>query len=140
LVVRAIAGDAVVSELAKTAAIEPAAQSIWDIGTSLLKETAWAAVINGLLILIVVLLAGPTRWARQLRELAAPYMRDRPELTFGAVTVIYLLLVWWGPTPAFRTGWTLIVIAALLIFGTEMLRRQTAREFPDARLPGGEGP
>ena len=47
----------------------------------------------------------------------------------------YLLLVWWGPTPAFRMAWTLIVIAALFIVGTEALRRQTEREFPDAKLP-----
>ena len=140
LVVRSIAGHIVVDQLAQTASIEPAAQDIWDIGTSLLKDTAWAAVINGLLILIVVLLAGPSRWATRLRELAAPYMRDRPDLTYGAVAVIFLLLVWWGPTPAFRTAWTLIVIAALSGFGTAALRRQTAREFPDARLPGGEAP
>ena len=89
--------------------------------------------------MIAVVLAGPSRWARRLREFAAPYMHERPAMLFGVVAVIYLLLVWWGPTPAFRTGWTLIVTAALLIFGTEMLRRQTAREFPDARLPGGEG-
>ena len=134
LVVRAIAGDIVVSELAKTASIEPAAQDIWDIGTALLSETAWAAVINGILILIAVLLAGPSRYARRLRELAAPYMSERPDLTYGAVAVVFLLLVWWGPTPAFRSPGWLIVIAVLFGVGTEALRRQTAREFPDATL------
>ena len=139
LVVRAIAGDAVVNALASTATIEPAAQDIWDIGTALLSETAWAAVINGILIMIAVLLAGPSRWARRLRELAAPYMHDRPGMLWAAVATIFLLLVWWGPTPAFRTAWTLILITALFIVGTEALRRQTVREFPDARLPSGEG-
>ena len=38
LVVRAIAGDIVVDELAKTASIEPAAQDIWNIGTALLAR------------------------------------------------------------------------------------------------------
>ena len=61
-------------------------------------------------------------------------MRERPELTYGAVAVIFLLLVWWGPTPAFRMPGWLIVIAVLFGVGTEALRRQTAREFPDAKL------
>ena len=135
LVVRAIAGDAVVNALASTASIEPAAQDIWDIGTALLSETAWAAVINGILILIAVLLAGPSRWARRLRELAAPYMRERPGMLYAAVAAIFLVLVWWGPTPAFRMPGWLIVIAVLFGVGTEALRRQTEREFPDAKLP-----
>jgi uncharacterized membrane protein len=140
LIVRSIVGGIVVDELAKTAAIEPSAQDIWNIGTGLLRTTAWAAVINGLLLLIVVLLAGPTRYAKRLRQLAAPYMKERPELTYGFVTLVFLLLVWWGPTPAFRTWWTLLTMVVLLIVGTEALRRQTEREFPDAHLPVGEGP
>jgi uncharacterized membrane protein len=136
LVVRAIAGGAVVDELAKTAAIEPAAQDIWNIGTSLLSETSWAAIINGVLIMLVVLLAGPSRGARAIRRETAPYMRDRPGLTYAAVSAVFLLLVWWGPTPAFRNAWFLLVIAALLILGTEALRRQTEREFPDAKRLG----
>jgi uncharacterized membrane protein len=136
LVVRAITGSAVVDALTGTAAIEPAAQDIWDIGTALLRETAWAAIINGLLIGVVVLLAGPSRWARRLRREAAPYMRDRPGLTYGVVAAMFLLLVWWGPTPAFRNAWFLLVIAGLLALGTEALRRQTEREFPDAKQLG----
>jgi hypothetical protein len=31
-------------------------------------------------------------------------------------------------------------MVVLLIVGTEALRRQTEREFPDAHLPVGEGP
>jgi uncharacterized membrane protein len=134
LVVRAIAGDAVVNELASTASIEPAAQDIWNIGTGLLSETAWAAIINGLLIGVVVLLAGPSHWSRRLRSEAAPYMRERPGITYAVVGAVFLLLVWWGPTPAFRSPAWLIVIAALLALGTEALRRQTEREFPDAKL------
>jgi uncharacterized membrane protein len=140
LVVRAIAGDAVVDKLAESATIEPAAQDIWDIGTSLLSETAWAAVINGILIMIAVVLAGPSRYARRLRELAAPYMHDRPGMLWAAVGAIFLLLVWWGPTPAFRSPVWLLVIAILFGVGTEALRRQTEREFPNARLPDSSTP
>jgi uncharacterized membrane protein len=134
LVVRSIAGNAVVDELATTASVEPVAQNIWDIGTGLLRETALNAIINGLLIMVVVLLAGPSKWARRLRQEAAPYMRERPGMMWAAATGVFLLLVWWGPTPAFRSPGWLIVTAALFALGTEALRRQTDREFPDARL------
>jgi hypothetical protein len=66
-------------------------------------------------------------------------MRDRPELTYGLVALLFLLLVAWGPTRAFRQPISLLLIAALLVVGVEALRRQTAREFPDATLAEGEG-
>ena len=39
-------------------------------------------------------------------------------------------LVIWGPTPAFRNVWWILVFAALLALGVTMLRRETALEFP----------
>ena len=44
-----------------------------------------------------------------------------------------LLLIVWGPTPAFRQLIPLILIAALVVLGLELLRRMTAAEFPDAQ-------
>jgi hypothetical protein len=41
-----------------------------------------------------------------------------------------LLVVLWGPLPAFRNLWWILVFAALLALGVTMLRRQTAQEFP----------
>jgi hypothetical protein len=45
---------------------------------------------------------------------------------------LYLLVLLWGPTPAFRNLIPILLIAGLLVLGIELLRRQTAREFPDA--------
>jgi len=87
----------------------------------------------------VAWVAGRTRPAVALRRVAAPYMRDRPELTYGFVALLFLLLVAWGPTRAFREPISILIIAVLLAFGVEVLRRETAREFPDARLAEGEG-
>jgi hypothetical protein len=53
-------------------------------------------------------------------------------LTYGLAAVVFLLLLWWGPTVAFRDPISLVVIAMLMAVGTESLRRQVAREFPDA--------
>jgi hypothetical protein len=43
---------------------------------------------------------------------------------------LLLLLVAWGPTPAFRNIWWILLFALLLAFGVTMLRRETALEFP----------
>jgi hypothetical protein len=139
LVVRGIAGGAVVDELATTAAVQPAAEQVWTIGTSLLAEIAGGLIVNGIIILVVAWVAGQTRPAVALRRATAPYMHDRPTILYGFVALIFLLLVAWGPTRAFRQPLSLLVIAALLIAGTEALRRQAAREFPDAALAEGEG-
>ena len=46
--------------------------------------------------------------------------------------VIVALILWWGPTPATRQVIPALLLIALLVLGVELLRRQTAREFPDA--------
>jgi hypothetical protein len=131
LVARALAGDAVVGALATTESVEPAAQAAWDIGTSLLVEAASAALIYGVVIVIAAWLAGSTSWATSTRRQLAPYLRE-PRWAWGAYAVLVLLLLAWAPTPALRQPITAILLLALLALGVEVLRRQTAREFPDA--------
>jgi hypothetical protein len=140
VVARSIIGDKVVNSLATTEAVRPAASAAWSIGTSVLADVAWSTVLIGIPIILAGLLAGPAKSAVALRRLLAPYLRERPDITFGAVGVILLLLFAWGPIVATRTLSGIIVIIALAFFGAEMLRRQTAREFPPtAPLPAGPG-
>lgn len=134
LVARGIIGDKVVSSLATTEAVRPAAQSAWSIGTSVLADVAWATVFIGVPVILAGLLAGPTRSATSLRRLMAPYLRDRPDITFGAMALLLLLLFAWGPIVATKTLIGILIITVLAVFGTEMLRRETAREFPDAHV------
>jgi hypothetical protein len=49
-----------------------------------------------------------------------------------------LLIVAWGPTGATRQWLGVLILAALLGFGLEVLRRQTVREFPE-ETAGSEG-
>ncbi len=131
LVARKVAGGAVVDALATTASVQPAAQAAWDIGTSLLVEAATATIIYGAVIMIAAWLAGPTGWAVAVRRALAPYLRE-PRWAWGGFGVIVLLLIAWAPTPAFRQVIPALVLIGLLALGVEALRRQTAREFPDA--------
>ncbi len=134
VVVRGIAGSKVVDSLATTEAVRPAAQAAWSIGTSVLADVAWSTVFIGVVVVLAAMLAGPTRIATSLRHLMAPYMRDRPDVTFGALALLLLLLFAWGPIEATKSLLGILIIIVLAVFGTETLRRQTALEFPDAHL------
>jgi hypothetical protein len=132
LVARGLAGGAVVDALATTESVEPAAQETWDIGTELLVQAASAAVAYGIVTIVAAWLAGPTRWAVATRRQLAPYLRE-PRWAWGAYGVVVLILLAWAPTPAFRQVIPALMLIGLLALGVEMLRRQTAREFPDAQ-------
>jgi hypothetical protein len=134
VVARGIIGAKVVDSLATTEAVRPAAQAAWSIGTSVLGDVAWSTVFIGIPVILAGLLAGPTKTATALRRLMAPYLRDRPDITFGAVALLLLLLFAWGPIVATKTLSGILIIIVLAVFGAEMLRRQTAREFPDAHV------
>jgi hypothetical protein len=134
IVVRGIAGSKVVDSLASTEAVRPAAQAAWSIGTSVLANVAWSTVFIGVVVVLAAMLAGPTRIATWLRRLMAPYMRDRPDVTFVVLALVLLLLFAWGPIEATKSLTGILIIIVLAVFGTETLRRQTALEFPDAHL------
>jgi hypothetical protein len=106
---------------------------VWSIGTSLLVQAAGSAITFGALVVIAAVFAGPTRYAVRLRRWAAPYLRDRPGVTYTAVGALYLALIAWAPIAAFRKPIGILVFALLMVLGTEVLRRQTKREFPDVR-------
>lgn len=134
LVVRAVAGNAITDALASTAAVEPAAEAAWDIGTSLLVAVAWSAIAFGVLLVLGAWLAGPTTQARALRREASPYFRERRGAAYAFAAGIWVLLIAWAPIAAFRRPLGILIFAALFALGTELLRRQALAEFPNAQL------
>jgi hypothetical protein len=131
LVARNVIGSSVVDSLVKTDAARPAAEAVWSIGTRILRDVGQAVIIIGLPVLFAAWFAGPTRPAVALRRAAAPWLRDRPDITYAVVAVVFLLIVWWGPIPATRKPILVLIMIGLVILGVEALRRQTAEEFPD---------
>jgi hypothetical protein len=136
LLLREIGGGAVVDALAGTEAVKPAVESVWSIGTGLLVTVAVSAITFGILLAIAAWLAGPTRIASNLRQEAAPYLRERRGTTYAVVGVIFLALILWAPVVAFQKPIGLVLLAVLMVFGTEALRRQAETEFPDATFGG----
>jgi len=129
LLLRRIGQGSVTDALAGTDAVRPAVEAVWNIGTSLLVTVAVSAISFGVLVVIAAWIAGPTKAATRLREEAAPYLRERGT-TYGAIALVFLALVLWAPVVAFQKPIGMILLAALLVLGTETLRRQTAAEFP----------
>jgi hypothetical protein len=125
LVIRRAVGNYIVDALASGESVRDAVGNSWIIGTSLLAEVAWALIVYGVVILLGTWLAGPSRWAIRARQAIGPTLRDRPELAWGALAVVYLLLVLWGPVPALRNWIGVLLLGALVALGFEAFRRVT---------------
>jgi Short C-terminal domain len=132
LAVIRIGGNVIVDSLVQAETVKPAAGDVWSILTSLLRESAIAGVVIGLLGIAAAWLIGPTRSATALRHGLAPTFRDRPVLVHAVLAIVILLLLVWGPIGTPRRLLSLVVVMALAFAGLEVLRRQTVREFPDA--------
>jgi hypothetical protein len=132
LVVRRVVGSIVVDELATTESVEGAVADTWDIVTGLLREGALTLMGIGVLLLVAVWIAGPSRYATGTRKWLAPHIA-RAELAFGGAAALLALLVWWGPTAQTQRWQLILLTAVVLALGVEVLRRQTAKEFPDPR-------
>ncbi len=133
--IRAIVDSAVVNWLVKVDANKPAADQVMSIATSMLTEIAGAFVIVGVPLIVAAWFAGPARLAVRGRRAIAPFLRDQPWATFGIVAFVMVLIFIWGPIPATHRPAGIIVFLALALLGTEVLRRQTAAEFPGTRVP-----
>jgi hypothetical protein len=129
---RKIVESGVTNSLVKSEANKPAASAVVSIATSMLSEIAGAFVFVGIPLIAAAWFAGPARLAVRTRRAIAPFLRDHPEATFGIVAGILLVIFIWGPIPATSRPAGIIVFTVLAMFGTAVLRQQTAREFPDS--------
>ena len=113
-------------------------RSVYDIGTSLIAETGQSIVLYGIVIVLCAWLAGPTRWATSIRRWLTPYLRQ-PAYAYGGLAALLLLVFWWDPVIATHRLVPSLLLIAFAALGTEMLRRQVIREFPDHVTTGSPG-
>jgi hypothetical protein len=135
LVVRRVTGSVVVDELSESESVRIAAGDAWDILTAQLRDGGLTLLGLGVVLLVAVWIAGPAARARQAREWLAPHLA-RAEIAFGAAAALLALLVWWGPTVQTQRWQLVLAAAAALALGVEVLRRQTAKEFPNPQTKG----
>jgi hypothetical protein len=131
LILRKLGGHYVVDNLVASETVRPAASAAWGIGTSLLRTVAASTLAFGILVFLAAWLAGPTAAATAIRRECSPYLRRNQLTAYGAAGIVFLILVAWAPVTAFRKPLGILILALLLAAGTELLRRQILREFPD---------
>lgn len=135
LVVAVVAKGQVVDALASTDSVKPAVEAVWDIATQMLRDIAWATIITAIPLILAALLAGPSEWAVATRRFLAPWLRHQVGVAYGVVAVVLILLIVWGPLHWMQEPIPVLLMIALVVVGVELLRRQTAREYPDAEMP-----
>jgi hypothetical protein len=137
LLARTALGNKVVENLVTNESVRPAGHSVWSIGTGLLQEEAQAMAGYGIVIILAAWIAGPGRLATRIRRLLAPAMREQPGLVYGVLAIVLLLVIAWEPTRALGEFWPALLFILLVVFGVEVLRRRTIREFPEAQTAVG---
>ncbi len=134
LVLRRLGGNYVINDLVAPAN-RPVMHDVWEVVTSILRSIGRGVVFYGILAILLATLAGPTRPAVAIRRWIAPTLNHRQGIAWGVAGLLYLLLVLWAPTAELSQPVWILVFALILAFGVYALRRETLREFPDAR-PG----
>jgi hypothetical protein len=134
LVVRSLGGSYVVDSLVSSETVRPAANDVWDILTSQLRDGGLTLIGLGVIVLVALWLAGTSSSGVSARTGLAPYLA-RPDIAYGVAAGLFLLLLWWRPTV--QTSRVPLMLAAALVLGlgVELLRRQTSREVPDPPAP-----
>jgi hypothetical protein len=133
LVGRKVGQNQLVSAITSNASIEPAANDAYSVATSLLVQVASAAIIIGIPVIFSAWVAGPARWAVAGRRFWAPHLRERPGLAYWITAALLALVFIWGPIPATRNPWAMLLFTILAFVGAHVLRGQIAGEFPNAQ-------
>jgi hypothetical protein len=131
LVLRRILGHVIVNDLTGGGASQPAAQSTWDIGTSLLREIAAGVVALGIVVMASAWLAGPARWATRARGWISPTLREQPAIAFTVALVLLVLLLAIGIIPGSSRPVLVLIYIVLVVAGVAALRRQVEIEAGD---------
>jgi len=129
---RKIGQGQLVSAITTDASIEPAANDAYSVATSLLVQVAGASIIIGIPFIASAWLAGPAHWSVAVRRFLAPHFRERPGLPYWITAALLVLLFIWGPIPATRNPWEMLLFTILAFFGAYVFRKQVAEEFPDS--------
>jgi hypothetical protein len=134
VLIRAIIVDQVPPALTPDASMQVTVSAVTNLATSLLVQIAEGVIVIGALLLAAGWFDGPSRWATAGRRRLAPHAAAHPGGMYAVVAGILLILFIWQPFPAFGKPVGMLVFVLLAAAGTEILRRQLLREFPDAQL------
>jgi FtsH-binding integral membrane protein len=130
---RSILKGQVTTGLTDDASLQVTVGHVYNIATAILEDVAGAVVFIGIVLVAAAWFAGPARPAFVTRRAMAPFLREQTVATFGIVLGIMVLVFIWNPIPATGKPLGILVFTLLALWGTEVLIRQTGREFPEVR-------
>jgi Short C-terminal domain len=133
IVARQILVTQIVGSLTKDASLRPAITDAVSISTQMLHEIAAGVIYIGIPLTVAAWFAGPARPAGAVRRAMAPFLREHLVGSYVITLAVMALVFIWNPIHATGTPAGIIVFTVLALLGTFILRRQTDREFPDAR-------
>jgi hypothetical protein len=131
---RSILESQVTNSLTHDASLRSTITAVLSISTAMLSEIAGACIVVGIPLIVAGWFAGPAGAARAGRRSVAPFLREHPAESYAITLAVMALVFIWEPIPATGKPAGMIVFTLLALLGTDVLRRQTTREFPDARL------
>jgi hypothetical protein len=135
LILQRLLGNAIVDSVVKVDANKSAGHEIWAIATGMLRDIGIALVVYGLVAIVGAVIAGPSRVGMTVRRWLAPAFRQNVVAVYAVVVAVLLILIAWAPLASDRRLLGTLVLAALILWGIELLRRQTLREYPRSREP-----
>lgn len=130
---RSIMKTQVANALTEDASLRTTIKTAYAISTGILGDVSGAVILGGAVLVLAAWFGGPARVARAGREAIAPFLREHPVATYAITLGVMALLFIWDPIHATGTPAGILTFTLLALFGTEILIRQTAREFPEAR-------
>lgn len=131
IAVRRVTGR-VVASIVTDPRYSPAGKVIYSILSELLVQVAWGLFTYGIVIVMGMLLIGPSRPAVAARRFMAPAFNADPGVFWGGAAILYLLAIMISPSPAFSAWWSVLLLGAIIGVGLEILRRRSKLEFPEA--------
>jgi len=133
VILRRLLGNYVTSMIASPQ-YGPVGDLIWAVVTDLLKSTGLLLIGWGVLIVLGMVVVGPSRVAHSIRRLTAPFVNAQPAVFWVGLGVLYLAIVWLVPTPALQVWWSVLLVAGVGAAYFGVLRRRFRGEFPEAGL------
>jgi hypothetical protein len=131
LLTRNLIGGAVVDSVAKSDTVKPAITAIWNVLSAGLHQRALFVLLVGVGFIVGGMLAGPGRHEVAVRRFLAPHLREQPVAVYAVLAFVFLVWLSFLPTiNNFGQVLVILALAALAVVGVEILRRQTAQEFP----------
>ena len=133
ILVRSLAGTVLVqSVVGSSATLEPAGRQVWRILSDPLASIGWMAVATGLAAIVLALLAGPSAVATGIRKVLRPALVDRPAWAWAGVGVAIVVVLTTIPAIDATRVISRSVLIAVIVGGTEMVRRVALAERSDA--------